>query len=182
MYWSCGRPSRPPMASRSRVCTWDHREPATFPWPTSPRAFVQADQSFAPWLCPPAFWSGRMIWFFPFLTDSEPSVLLRSWFREYSLAQFRTVSNMSFWIWMCSSRMAGWWKARRTSLTTSSTGTAVCSQAYSTRLRRVVCQPSGFSSYGMGNTHGTVYCRMVDATLPAHGFRMLVKWSLDSIE
>lgn len=35
---------------------------------------------------------------------------------------------------------------------------------------------------GVGNTHGTVYCKMVDATLPAHGFRMLVKWSLDSIE
>ena len=32
------------------------------------------------------------------------------------------------------------------------------------------------------NTHGTVYCKMVDATLPAHGFRMLVKWSLDSME
>lgn len=37
-------------------------------------------------------------------------------------------------------------------------------------------------SYGVDITHGTVYCKMVDATLPAHGLRMLVKWSLDSIE
>lgn len=31
-------------------------------------------------------------------------------------------------------------------------------------------------------SYGTAYCRIVDATLPAQGFRMFVKWSFESIE